>query len=228
LIAFCQKDFLNLPEGDIVILIGLFYTIKWVFKTLCNLHEAFKTFVLPLFWPRNLPEEYGSWAVVTGCSKGIGLNYAHELAKKGMNLVLIARKADLLNEIADDIKSKYAVKVDVIIADFGKGVDIYKNIEESLADKDIGILVNNVGVAYDRLNYFHEFSEENMWNMINVNVCSMTLMTKMILPGMLRKKRGAIINISSVAAMGPQPFATIYSATKAYVDFFSRGTVYIY
>ena len=56
--------------GDIVILIGLFYAIKWVFKTLCNLHEAFKTFILPLFWPRNLPEEYGSWAVVTGCSKG--------------------------------------------------------------------------------------------------------------------------------------------------------------
>ena len=52
-----------------------------------------------------------------------------------MNLVLIARKADLLNEIADDIKSKYAVKVDVIIADFGNGIDIYKNIEESLADK---------------------------------------------------------------------------------------------
>ena len=52
-----------------------------------------------------------------------------------MNLVLIARKANLLNEIADDIKSKYAVKVDVIIADFGKGVDIYKNIEESLANK---------------------------------------------------------------------------------------------
>jgi len=188
--------------GDIVILIGLFYAIKWVFKTLCNLHEAFKTFILPLFWPRNLPEEYGSWAVVTGCSKGIGLNYAHELAKKGMNLVLIARKANLLNEIADDIKSKYAVKVDVIIADFGKGIDIYKNIEESLADKDIGILVNNVGVSYDQLNYFHEDSEENMWNMINVNICSMTMMTKMILPGMLAKKKGAIINISSVAAIG--------------------------
>ena len=56
--------------GDIVILIGLFYTIKWVFKTVCNLYEAFKTFILPLFWPRNLPEEYGPWAVVTGCSKG--------------------------------------------------------------------------------------------------------------------------------------------------------------
>ena len=134
--------------------------------------------------------------------EGIGLNYAHELAKKGMNLVLVARKADLLNEIADDIRSKYSVKVDVIIADFGKGIDIYTNIEESLANKDIGILVNNVGVSYDRLNYFHEFSEENMWNMINVNICSMTMMTKMILPGMLAKKKGAIINISSVAAIG--------------------------
>ena len=78
------------------------------------------------------------------------MHYAHELAKKGMNLVLVARKVDLLNEIANDIKNKYAVKVEVIIADFGKGIDIYKNIEESLANKDIGILVNNVGVAYDR------------------------------------------------------------------------------
>ena len=134
--------------------------------------------------------------------EGIGLNYAHELAKEGMNLVLVARKADLLNEIADDIRSKYSVKVDVIIADFGKGIDIYTNIEESLTNKDIGILVNNVGVAYDRLKYFHEDSEENMWNMINVNICSMTVMTKMILPGMLAKKKGAIINISSVAAIG--------------------------
>ena len=79
------------------------------------------------------------------------MHYAHELAKKGMNLVLVARKADLLNEIANDIKNKYALKVEVIMADFGKGIDIYKNIEESLAGKDIGILVNNVGVAYDRL-----------------------------------------------------------------------------
>ena len=119
-----------------------------------------------------------------------------------MNLVLVARKANLLNEIAEDIKSKYSVKVDVIISDFGQGTSIYKNIEENIAGKDIGILVNNVGVAYDRLKYFHEDSEENMWNMINVNICSMTMMTKMILPGMLRKKRGAIINISSIAAIG--------------------------
>jgi len=211
--------------GEVFLLIGFFYTIKRVFKTLWNLHEAFKTFILPLFWPINFPEEYGSWAVVTGCSKGIGLNYAHELAKKGMNLVLVARKEKLLNEIADDIKSKYGVEVDVIIADFGKGNDIYKNIEESLVDKDIGILVNNVGVA-GVMQYFHEDSEENMRNMINVNICSMTMMTKMILPGMIRKKRGAIINLSSLGGIAPSPFMTMYCATKAYIDFFSRGLAY--
>ena len=63
--------------GDIFLLIGLYYTIKWVFKTILNLHEAFKTFLLPLFLPRNLPEEYGSWAVVTGCSKGQKISKAN-------------------------------------------------------------------------------------------------------------------------------------------------------
>ena len=72
------------------------------------------------------------------------------------------------------------------------------------SDKDIGILVNNVGVAYDQLKYFHQDSEANMWNMINVNIGAMTLMNKMILPKMEIKKKGAIINIASVAAMGPQ------------------------
>ena len=144
--------------------------------------------------------------------EGIGLNYAHELAKEGMNLVLVARKADLLNEIADDIRSKYSVKVDVIIADFGQGTIIYKNIEEGLTDKDIGILVNNVGVA-GAVKYFHEDSEENMRNMINVNICSMTMMTKMILPGMIRNKRGAIINLSSIGGIAPSPLMTMVSVS---------------
>jgi len=211
---------------DLVLLAGVFYVSKFTLKTVCNLYSTFKVFVLPSFWPRNFPEEYGPWAVVTGCSKGIGLCYAHELAKKGMNLVLIARKVELLNQIAEDIRTKYGVQVEVIIADFGHGATIYKDIEEGLANKDIGILVNNVGVAYDRIKYFHEESEEKIWNMINVNIGAMSLMTKIILPKMESKKKGAIINVASVAAFAPQPLVTMYSATKAYVDFFSRGLSY--
>ena len=93
-----------------------------------------------------------------------------------MNLVLIARKAELLNKIASEIHTQYGVKVEVIIADFGKGAIIYKVIEAGIAGKDIGVLVNNVGVASEEVNYFHTASEETMWNMINVNMTSMTLM----------------------------------------------------
>merc|ERR550519_1352573 len=122
-----------------------------------------------------------------------------------MNVVLIARKAELLNKIAEEIQTQYGVKTEVIIADFGIGASIYKNIEEGLEGKDIGILVNNVGVAYDEIKYFHELSEEKMLNMILVNVAAVTLMSKMILPKMEVKKKGAIINVSSVAAFSPTP-----------------------
>merc|ERR1712241_510455 len=122
---------------DIVLLAGLYYTSKFTLKTVGSIWSAIKTFGLPLIWPRNFKEEYGLWAVVTGCSKGIGLCYAKELAKKGMNLVLIARKAELLNKIASEIHTQYGVKVEVIIADFGKGAIIYKDIEAGIAGKTL-------------------------------------------------------------------------------------------
>ena len=143
-----------------------------------------------------------------------------------MNLVLIARKAELLNKIASEIHTQYGVKVEVIIADFGKGASIYKDIEAGIASKDIGVLVNNVGVASDGLQYFPEASEETMWNMINVNMASVTIMMKMVLPRMEAKGKGAIINVASVASFGPGPFLTQYHATKAYVDFLSRGKIH--
>merc|ERR1711976_780209 len=88
--------------------------------------------------------------------------------------------------------------------------------------------VNNVGVASDGLKYFPEASEETMWNMINVNMASVTIMMKMVLPRMEAKGKGAIINVASVASFGPGPFLTQYHATKAYVDFLSRGVAYEY
>ena len=169
---------------------------------------------------------FSFFPVVTGCSKGIGLCYAQELAQRGMNLVLIARKAELLNKIADELRSKHGVQVEVIIADFGKGPSVYKSIEEGLACKNIGILVNNVGVASDGMRYFHEAPEETLWNMVNVNIASMTIMCKMILPRMEAQKKGAIINVASVASFAPNPFLTQYSATKAYVSFFTRGNCF--
>lgn len=213
------------PVRDFLVLAGLFYSSKLAAGTLNSLYKAFKTFVLPLAWPRNLPKEYGPWAIVTGCTKGIGLSYAKELASKGLNLILIARKADLLQTISDEIKVKYGVQVEIIIADFSHGQSVYSSIAEALESKDIGILVNNVGVSHG-FGYLEHASDQDIWNMIQVNVGAMTLMSKLVLPGMKLRKKGAIINIASIAGLGFQPYLAQYAATKAYMDFISHGLSY--
>ena len=139
-----------------------------------------------------------------------------------MNLILIARKEDLLQKIATDLRNQHGIQVEIIVADFGKGSSIYPAIESGISGKDIGILVNNVGVLFG-FDYFHKESEANIWNMVNVNIASMAAMCRIVLPKMAAKKKGAVINISSVASIGPQPFMALYSASKAYVDFLSRG-----
>ena len=87
-------------------------------------------------------------------------------------MILIARKVDLLNNIANQICNQYKVHVEVIIADFGDENALYDQIEKRLGGKDIGILVNNVGVANDRLKYFHDEVKEKMWNMISYQILS--------------------------------------------------------
>lgn len=101
-------------------------------------------------------------------------------------------------------------------------------IKSELADLDIAVLVNNVGICYDRGMPFHEFvasDDNNDIRMININLVSTTKMTAIVLPQMLAKSKnpGIIINMSSVSGETPSPLVAVYSATKAYVDFFTRA-----
>ena len=112
-----------------------------------------------------------------------------------MNILLIGRNEAKLSEISDSIRSNHDVEVEYLVIDFAKGLEVpYKNIENFLGDKDIGILVNNVGVIPPYPMYFDEISEEMIWNIIHVNIAAGTMMTKMILPMMMKKGKGAIIN----------------------------------
>lgn len=143
-----------------------------------------------------------------------------------MNLILIARKANLLEEISQQIKTKFQVQVEIILVDFNDdSKEVYEQVEQGIKDKDIGVLVNNVGMSYG-FNYFNKANFEDVSSMIKVNVTSLTLMTKIVLPLMESKGQGAIVNISSVAGLGPQPYLCQYASTKAYNDFFSRGLAY--
>ncbi|PWA41071.1 beta-ketoacyl reductase 1 [Artemisia annua] len=172
-------------------------------------------------------KKYGSWALVTGSTDGIGKAFAFELAKKGLNLVLVGRNVKKLEDVSSEIKSKYSkTEVKNVVLDFS-GSDLKEGVErikDVIKDLDVGVLINNAGVSYPYARFFHEVDDELLNNLIKVNVEGTTRVTQAVLPGMLQRKRGAIVNIGSGAAIviPSDPLYAVYAATKAYVDQFSR------
>ncbi|MBN3290471.1 DH12A protein, partial [Polypterus senegalus] len=199
-------------------------TAAWLsLRACCMLATGFRVWVL-----RNglrVGSQLGKWAVVTGATDGIGKAYAEELARSGMCVVLISRSQEKLDQVSNEIKEKFHVDTKTIAVDFGEKEDIYKIIESVLADLEIGVLVNNVGIAYGYPEYFLDIPDlDNMIsNIIKINVTSVCKMTQLVLPGMVKRSKGVILNISSASGMYPVPLLTLYSATKAFVDFFSRA-----
>lgn len=170
-------------------------------------------------------KKYGKWAVVTGATDGIGEAMAMEMASKGMSIVLISRTAEKLKKTAADITAKYSkVEVDYVAVDFSNfNAKAQTAVENCLKDKEVGVLVNNVGMSYSFAQYFHELSLEDVDNMVELNVNSTTRMTHLVLPGMVERKRGAIVNMSSAAARNPSPLLANYSGSKGFVEHFSES-----
>ncbi|KAJ8945638.1 hypothetical protein NQ314_009173 [Rhamnusium bicolor] len=166
--------------------------------------------------------QYGN-SVVTGATDGIGKAYAELLAKKGLNIVLISRTQTKLDEVAGEIAKKYNVNTKTIEANFTKVNQIYYEIDKQLMGLDVGVLINNVGISYPYPEYFLELKnkDEIYTNIINCNIFSVTNMCKIIMPGMVERRRGVVVNISSTAAQIPSPLLSVYSASKSYVEKFS-------
>ncbi|CAH9088191.1 unnamed protein product [Cuscuta epithymum] len=171
-------------------------------------------------------KKYGSWALVTGPTDGIGKAFAFQLARKGLNLVLVGRNPEKLKDVSDSIKAKHGqIQIKSVVVDFSGDLDDgVRRIREAIEGLDVGVLINNVGVSYPYARFFHEVDEKLLADLIKVNVEGTTKVTQAVLPGMLQRKKGAIVNIGSGAAIviPSDPLYSVYAATKAYIDQFSR------
>ncbi|KAF7100792.1 hypothetical protein CFC21_102258 [Triticum aestivum] len=180
--------------------------------------------------PKDLRRRYGAWAVVTGPTSGIGRSVALELASRGLNLVLVDLDADNLREISNTIRSHHAVQTKTVVFDLSlvstaQGDEALRRLREAVAGLDVGVLVNNAGVAKPGAVYLREADVEACVRLMRVNLWAVTEVTAAVLPGMVERGRGAVVNMGSASseAIPSFPLYTMYAATKRYVAQFSRS-----
>lgn len=225
-VAFYMHE-LNRETGmyeEILTVLGICYLGKLTVSLTWSAIQGFRAHVLSRIVPTpSIADTYGRWAVITGCTAGVGRAYTVELARRGVNVVLISRNVDKLSDLAKEVEMDFSVETKIIQADFTEGRPLYQRIAKELEMLDIGVLVNNVGVLHGTPLYLTEMGENDIWDMINVNVGAMTMMTRIVLPSMLRRQRGIIVNLSSISSLQPLPLMGVYGATKAYIDYLSQA-----
>jgi uncharacterized protein len=154
-------------------------------------------------------------ALITGASSGIGATYAERMAKRGHDLLLVARDAQRLQALAERLRNAYGIAVEVMPADLTQQSDVLKVERRLREDAAIGLLVNNAGVAMN--GPLATADLERAQDMIQLNVVALTRLAAAAAANFSAVGRGGIINLGSVVALAPEMFNAVYSATKAYV-----------
>jgi hypothetical protein len=160
----------------------------------------------------------GKKALITGASSGFGADFADILAKKGMDLVITARREDKLNALKAKIVEKYGVSVRVIVMDLS-GFEAACGLYEKVKDENIDMLINNAG--YGMYEYFERQDAAAVNRMVQLNVVSAMTLANLFVKDFSAKNSGWILNVASFAGFNPTPFYAAYGATKAFLMNFS-------
>jgi len=167
-------------------------------------------------------EYQGKTALITGASSGIGQQYAEEFARRGSNVILVARRVEALEKLSKQIAKDFGVKADVIAMDLSP-LSSGDALMAALAKgkHNVDILVNNAG--FGTAGRFQKEDRARVQQEIILNIGTLTDLTAAMLPAMLKRNFGAIVNIASTASFQPVPGMAVYAATKAYVRSFTSA-----
>lgn len=160
-------------------------------------------------------------ALITGASSGIGEAFARRLARDGYALSIVARRADRLEALAKDLEQSHGTDVEVLRADLAQPEELARVEERLRAEPLPDLLVNNAG--FGTVGRFHELPLAREQEEIALNVVALVRLSHAALGPMVKRGRGSIINVSSMAGAVPGPFTATYGATKAYVTSFSES-----
>ncbi|MGD2253316.1 MAG: SDR family oxidoreductase [Anaerolineales bacterium] len=160
-------------------------------------------------------------ALITGASSGIGAAFARQLAAKGNDLILVARRESRLEQLAAECHQQHGVQAEVLVADLANLSDIERVQKRIAALEELDLLINNAG--FSTLGYFAKTDPQQQHDMITVHVIASMLFTRAALPAMIARMRGGLINVASTAAFIPLVGSTNYAATKAFLVTFTHG-----
>lgn len=165
----------------------------------------------------------GKWALVTGASSGLGADFARDLAKRGANLILVARRADKMHELAAEIKARQGTTaIEVIPMDLAQpNAPDELHAQVKAAGWAVEVLVNNAG--FGLYGMFTETAWERIAQMIQIDIVTLTHMSHLFAKDMVARKSGYILQVASIGAFQPSPTYAAYSAAKSYVLFFGEA-----
>ncbi len=163
-----------------------------------------------------------STALITGASGGIGKAFAEELAARNINLVLVSRSKEKLNQLAEELQEQYKIQVDVLVEDLTKPAATQVVYDTIKAKKlTIDFLINNAG--FGDYGDFAERDGERQIKIVQLNILALVDLTHKFLPEMKQRRSGSIINVSSLTAFQPMPYLSVYAASKAFIVSFSQA-----
>jgi len=163
------------------------------------------------------------WALVTGASGGMGAAFTRALARRGHAVLAVARSGASLSPVADEVRSRGG-HVETLAADLAKAEGVDAVIAKAQTLGDIELLVNNAGLSTS--GHFLEQSVERELESIRVNVEALYALTRALLPAMVARRHGGVLNVASIVAFQAIPYWTTYAATKAFVLSFGEGLAY--